>query len=78
MPVKNFQQSVKGCAEHKKFRFLFRKTLVPSLGVRCGYWPCLRGPFIQLAFGTRYLEFWYGLESHKNKNDKRILQTTTS
>jgi hypothetical protein len=36
-------------------------------GVRIGYWPCLRGPYVQLAFHCWRLELWYGLPSYKHE-----------
>jgi hypothetical protein len=36
-----------------------------ALGVRFGYWPCLRAPFIQIAIWKWRCEFWYGFESYK-------------
>lgn len=36
-----------------------------SLGVRVGYWPCLRGPFVVLDLGTHRIDIWWGLPSYK-------------
>ena len=36
-----------------------------SVGLRFGYWPCLKGPFISIAFGKNSLDIWYGLPSYK-------------
>ena len=38
---------------------------VQQLGVRVGYWPCLRAPFVQVAFGHFMYELWYGEPSYK-------------
>jgi hypothetical protein len=35
-----------------------------ALGVRVGYWPCLRGPHITINIGTRRYYVWYGLPSY--------------
>ncbi len=34
-------------------------------GARVGYWPCLRGPYVQLAWGTRRLDVWFGDPSYR-------------
>lgn len=34
-------------------------------GLRVGYWPCLRAPYMQLAFGRRRLDVWFGDPSYK-------------
>lgn len=34
-----------------------------TLGIRIGYWPCLKAPFIQVAVWAWRIEFWYGLPS---------------
>jgi hypothetical protein len=35
-----------------------------SVGVRIGYWPCLRAVYMQLCFVNRRLEVWYGDDVH--------------
>ena len=35
-----------------------------SLGVRVGYWPCLRGPFVTFSFWSWHLDVWWGLPSN--------------
>ncbi len=42
-------------------------THVIRYGVCIGYWPCLQAPFIQISFGTRTYEAWYGLPSYQPK-----------
>lgn len=39
-----------------------------SFGVRVGYWPCLKAPFISLACGPISLDFWHGLPSYRNQH----------
>lgn len=34
-----------------------------ELGVKVGYWPCLKGPFLSMAVGYRRLDLWVGLPS---------------
>lgn len=36
-----------------------------ALGVKLGYWPCLRAPYLQLALGWWALDIWYGEPSYK-------------
>lgn len=36
-----------------------------SLGLRIGYWPCLRGPYVQVAVLCWVVDLWYGLPSYK-------------
>ncbi len=36
-----------------------------GFGLRVGYWPCLRGPYLQIALGTRRLDVWHGLPSYR-------------
>ena len=36
-----------------------------SFGLRLGYWPCMRGPFITVSFFIWHLDVWYGLSSYK-------------
>lgn len=39
---------------------------VPSVGFgsRVGYWPCLRAPYVQIAFLFWRVDIWHGLASH--------------
>lgn len=34
-----------------------------AFGLRVGYWPCLKGPFISLAAGKVSLDLWWGLKA---------------
>jgi hypothetical protein len=52
----------------KGFHFLQRLTNTSAegrhafaLGFRFGYWPCLGGPFVQLALGKHIVSIWYGV-----------------
>lgn len=56
-------------ADAKAFHFLSRLTSTNyegkhafGFGFRFGYWPCLRGPFVQLALGKRIVSIWYGTQ----------------
>lgn len=41
-----------------------RGTRVQALGLKVGYWPCLRAPFISLCVGSRIIDLWWGLPSY--------------
>lgn len=52
-------------------RFQLSKTrqspegdLAFEVGLKVGYWPCLKGPFISLALGYRRIDLWFGLPSN--------------
>lgn len=57
----------------RKFRAAHRRTAskprtaehVQALGVRVGWWPCLRAPFAQVTIGSHIFEMWYGLPSYR-------------
>lgn len=38
-----------------------------ALGARVGYWPCLGGPFVQLAVASVRLDVWYGRPSYRQR-----------
>jgi hypothetical protein len=38
---------------------------VLMLGMRIGYWPCLKAPFVQLTFWCWLFDIWYGEKSYK-------------
>lgn len=38
---------------------------VVKIGVCFGYWPCLNAPYLQVCIGTKIVELWFGLPSHK-------------
>lgn len=66
-----------GCAgdrDVERFRWMvYRNRRSPdghpvwAFGLRVGYWPCLKGPFIAVAVGTVSLDFWHGLGSYKTQ-----------
>lgn len=35
-----------------------------AVGLRIGYWPCLRAPFISVSLGFVAVDVWYGLASY--------------
>jgi hypothetical protein len=35
-----------------------------ALGLRVGYWPCLRGPYVQVVFACWRFEAWFGLPGY--------------
>lgn len=39
-------------------------THVQSLGLKIGYWPCLRAPFISLCVSHLIIDLWWGLPSY--------------
>lgn len=45
-----------------RLRTKVERRIVASIGVRMGYWPCVRGPFVQVNIGRYYRSWWYGLE----------------
>lgn len=40
-------------------------------GLKFGYWPCLRAPFIQISFHRWIFEAWFGLPSYRFGEAKR-------
>lgn len=38
-----------------------------ALGVRVGFWPCLGGPFAQVAVGSVRVDVWYGRPSYRQQ-----------
>lgn len=36
-----------------------------SIGVRLGYWPCLKAPFVALDLGSVRVDIWFGLPGYK-------------
>ena len=35
-----------------------------SFGVKIGYWPCFRAPFIEIAWNTKRYAMWYGYSGY--------------
>lgn len=57
----------------RKFRWHVRRNKEspehqPSIGfgLRLGWWPCLRGPYLQVAFLYWRLDMWHGLPSYRD------------
>ena len=58
----------------RRWRYQIRHTArndegksVIGFGLRVGYWPCLRAPFLQISMGVYNLDIWWGGPS-KNVN----------
>lgn len=43
---------------------------VIGFGVRVGYYPCLRGPFIQFSVWRWAVDFWHGYASARQAGDR--------
>lgn len=39
-----------------------------AFGMRIGYWPCLKAPFISIACGPVALDLWHGLPSYRDQH----------
>lgn len=37
-----------------------------GFGVRIGYWPCLKAPYVQFAVAFWRLDVWHGLPSYRS------------
>lgn len=42
---------------------------VCAYGLRIGYWPCLKAPFIEIALHHRRYQLWHGLPSYKAEGE---------
>jgi len=42
-------------------------------GLRVGYWPCLKAPFLQVAFYRWRVEVWHGLPSYQD-DERKVIQ----
>lgn len=57
--------------EDRGFRFLHRRSKTApgtqrhavAFGIKAGYWPCHKGPFITIEFATHRIDMWYGTPS---------------
>jgi hypothetical protein len=55
-----------------KLRVMIRNSIrgdagyAVGYGLKFGYWPCLRAPFVQVSFNRWVFEIWYGLPSYKH------------
>jgi hypothetical protein len=60
-------------AEARRIRLMVRPTphgeagSALNYGLRVGYWPCLRAPFIQIAIHKWLVELWFGYPSYKSR-----------
>ncbi len=59
----------------RKFHYSIRKGQesqegkpVLAFGMRVGYWPCLRAPFISLSLWNLRIDVWHGLASACSTN----------
>ena len=43
-----------------------------AIGVRVGYWPCLKAPFITLSLGVKHLDLWCGYPSYQDKHKSTL------
>jgi hypothetical protein len=43
-----------------------------GFGIRLGYWPCLRAPYVQFAFAIWRLDVWHGLPSYRGSEGRRF------
>lgn len=41
-----------------------------GLGLRVGWWPCLKAPYIQVAAFWWRIDLWHGLPSYKYQRSK--------
>lgn len=62
-------------AELREFRFRVsvndrdqRGRTSIGFGFRFGYWPCLKAPYLQIAFACWRFDLWHGLPSYKYQN----------
>lgn len=39
-----------------------------SIGLRMGYWPCHKGPFVSVEFLTHRWDIWYGTPSTEKED----------
>lgn len=37
---------------------------VQALGIKVGYWPCLKAPFVSLCVSNRIIDLWWGEPSY--------------
>jgi hypothetical protein len=58
----------------RKFRWAIRtgkrgvEGYATAYGLRIGYWPCLRAPYLQIAFHRWRIEVWHGLPSYRGED----------
>lgn len=56
--------------DHRGLRYINRRSRTSddgrhawAFGMRVGYWPCLKGPFVNIEFAIWRIDIWYGLPS---------------
>lgn len=54
---------------YRKFRASPEGTPGFAIGVRVGYWPCMKAPFLQLSVGFGRVEIFHGQDGYKGKSD---------
>lgn len=52
---------------HRTRRDIYTTRRSQALGARVGYWPCLGGPFVQVAVGSFRFDAWYGRPSYRTQ-----------
>lgn len=62
----------------RRFVLLNRRSLTSetgkhawSFGIRAGYWPCLKAPFVNIEFATWRIDMWHGLPSKETGRENR-------
>ncbi len=58
--------------DNRKFRAQIKDLEYVSFGVRLGYWPCLKAPYLQIVFAGWRCDFWYGLPSYRYGEKEKI------
>lgn len=48
-----------------RFRAAITRKEAYMLGIKIGYWPCLKAPFVQWTMWQHRIDIWYGLPSYK-------------
>lgn len=39
-----------------------------GFGIAVGYWPCMKGPYIEIAIGSKRFSVWHGLLPDSDPN----------
>jgi hypothetical protein len=57
----------------RRFRFFIERTKrspegrhAHGYGLRIGYWPCVKGPYLQVAFAIWRADLWHGLAGKRS------------
>lgn len=58
----------------RRFRYQLERTKrspqgthAHGYGLRVGYWPCLKAPYVQVALAIWRLDVWHGLPSYRTE-----------